>query len=165
MIILASLLSASLLSASLISFSPANPQSGTGQENTHSHDFKWQTVIEPTIDSDGLSQLRCHCGAIEATQPISGATAYVSTVRDDIENAPQSGLVEIKTEQYRCYTAKIMKTLRERPDVSLKTTFLDEDGTWKSFTIPAGQAPADEELFYGFTYLGNLYGWNEVPEE
>lgn len=153
------------LSASLISFSPANPQSGTGQEKTHSHDFKWQTVIEPTIDSDGLSQLRCHCGAIEATQPISGATAYVSTVRDDIENAPQSGLVEIKTEQYRCYTAKIMKTLRERPDVSLKTTFLDEDGTWKSFTIPAGQAPADEELFYGFTYLGNLYGWNEVPEE
>ena len=160
------------LSASLISFSPANPnpQSGTGQGNAkektpHSHDFKWQTVIEPTIDSDGLSQLRCPCGAIEATQPISGAIAYVSTVRDDIENAPQSGLVEIKTEQYRCYTAKIMKTLRERPDVSLKTTFLDEDGTWKSFTIPAGQAPADEELFYGFTYLGNLYGWNEVPEE
>lgn len=144
----------------------ASLSQGNAKEKTpHSHDFKWQTVIEPTIDSDGLSQLRCHCGAIEATQPISGATAYISTVRDDIENAPQSGLVEIKTEQYRCYTAKIMKTLRERPDVSLKTTFLDEDGTWKSFTIPAGQAPADEELFYGFTYLGNLYGWNEVPEE
>lgn len=155
------------LTVTLVSLSQGNqnPQPGTGQENTHSHDFNWQTVIEPTLNSDGLSQLRCHCGAIEATQPISGATAYVSTVRDGIENAPQSGLVEIKTEQYRCYTAKIMKTLRERPDVSLKTTFLDEDGIWKSFTIPAGQAPADEELFYGFTYLGNLYGWNEVPEE
>lgn len=143
---------------------PNTGQENTKKENTHSHDFNWQTVIEPTLNSDGLSQLRCSCGAVEASQLISAATAYVSAICTDIEEAPQGAIVEINTKQYRCYTAKIMKTLGERPDVSLQTTFLDEDGTWKSFTIPAGCAPADEELFYGFTYLGNLYGWNEVPE-
>ncbi|MBP3602690.1 MAG: hypothetical protein J6J79_00920 [Lachnospiraceae bacterium] len=154
------------LTVTLVSLSQGNqnPQPGTGQENTHSHDFNWQTVIEPTLNSDGLSQLRCPCGAVEASQPISAATAYVSAICTDLKDAPQGAIVEINTKQYRCYTAKIMKSLRERPDVSLKTTFLDIDGTWKSFTIPEGCAPADEELFYGFTYLGNLYGWNEVPE-
>lgn len=151
-----------ILSVSLNSINQGNQNQG--QENTHSHDFNWQTVIEPTLNSDGLSQLRCPCGAVEASQPISVATAYVSAICTDIKDAPQGAIVEINTKQYRCYTAKIMKSLRERPDVSLKTTFLDIDGTWKSFTIPEGCAPADEELFYGFTYLGNLYGWNEVPE-
>lgn len=72
----------------------------------------------------------------------------------------QNALVEWNSDPFRCYTRRMMEELAKRPDVSLKTTFTDTDGSRKSFTIPAGQAPADSELFYGFTYLGNLYGWN-----
>ena len=99
--------------------------------------------------------------ATDAQQPISAATAFVKEVCDAIEKAPAGETVEIETDVYTCYTAKIMEKLSTRPDIALKTTFLTEDKTWKTFTIPAGQAPAEGELFYGFTYLGILYGWGE----
>ena len=53
----------------------------------------------------------------------------------------------------------MMEELAKRPDVSLKTTYVDEEGNLRSFTIPAGQAPVEDDLFYGFVYLGNRYGW------
>ena len=77
-----------------------------------------------------------------------------------IKEAPENGTVEITTSNFSCYTSFILKELSKRPDVSLKTTFKDKDGSMKTFTIPAGQAPTDGAQFYGFTYLGNLYGWN-----
>lgn len=127
----------------------------------HIHDYNWEVVKEPTLKEEGLAQNKCICGDVNAQQPISSATAFVKAVCDAIEAAPEGATVEVETEVYACYTAKIMEKLSERTDVTFKTTFLTKDKTWKTFTIPAGMAPTDGELFYGFTYLGNLYGWGE----
>lgn len=132
----------------------------SGGDEKHTHNFQWQTVKEPTETEDGLAKNICSCGMVDGEQTISSATGYINEIRDSIEGAPEGGTVEINTEIYRCYTSKIMKALAKRGDVTLKTTYLAEDGTWKSFTIPAGSAPTDGEQFYGFTYLGNRYGWN-----
>ena len=123
----------------------------------HRHNFQWKIVKDPTLREDGLAQSVCECGVVEAQQPISAGTAFINMVRDKIEAAPEGGTVEISSELYFCYTAKIMKALQARPDVSLKTNYLTEDGTWHTFTIPAGSAPAGDTQFYGFTGLANYY--------
>ena len=127
---------------------------------SHEHSFQWVETLEATLESDGLMQHRCECGAVDDEYPISASLVYFHEYCAVIQNAPQNAVVEWNSDPFRCYTRRMMEELAKRPDVSLKTTFTDTDGSRKSFTIPAGQAPADSELFYGFTYLGNLYGWN-----
>ena len=154
-----------------------NPGSDTG-ENTpqtpstkpvkaeqpaHEHSYSWVTVQEATTGQDGIEEYRCSCGAVAERNVIPAGMAMVKDLVRQIETAPENSTVEIKTEYFTCYTAYIMNALKKRPDVSLKTTFkdYDKDGSIKTFTIPAGKVPDDNELFYGFTYLGNLYGWEE----
>lgn len=127
---------------------------------SHEHSFQWVETLEATLESDGLMQHRCECGAVDDEYRISASLVYFHKYCGAIQNAPQNAVVEWNSDPFRCYTRRMMEELAKRPDVSLKTTFTDTDGSRKSFTIPAGQAPADSELFYGFTYLGNLYGWN-----
>lgn len=127
---------------------------------SHEHSFQWVETLEATLESDGLMQYRCECGAVDDEYRISASLVYFHEYCGAIQNAPQNAVVEWNSDPFRCYTRRMMEELAKRPDVSLKTTFTDTDGSRKSFTIPAGQAPADSELFYGFTYLGNLYGWN-----
>lgn len=52
----------------------------------------------------------------------------------------------------------MVETLLSRPDVTLVVQFTDKDIT-RQFTIPAGQAPTDGADWYGYYYLGALYGW------
>lgn len=127
---------------------------------SHEHSFQWVETLEATLESDGLMQHRCECGAVDDEYRISASLVYFHKYCGAIQNAPQNAVVEWNSDPFRCYTRRMMEELAKRPDVSLKTTFTDTDGSRKSFTIPAGQAPADSELFYGFTYLGNLYGWS-----
>ena len=126
----------------------------------HEHYFEWVETIEPTETSDGLMEHKCACGAVDDSYVISGAMAFVKNIVKMIQEAPENGTVEITTDYYTCYTSYILKELIKPPDVSLKTTYKDKDGNARTFTIPAGQAPTDGAQFYGFTYLGNLYGWN-----
>ncbi|MDY3731411.1 MAG: hypothetical protein SO005_13540 [Candidatus Choladocola sp.] len=132
----------------------------TTKAEPHTHYFEWVETIEPTETSDGLMEHKCACGAVDDSYVISGAMTFVKNIVKMIKEAPENGTVEITTSNFSCYTSFILKELSKRPDVSLKTTFKDKDGNMKTFTIPAGQAPTDGAQFYGFTYLGNLYGWN-----
>ena len=131
---------------------------GTGY--SHEHYFQWVESIEPTEEHDGLMEFKCACGAVDDSYVMSGSMAFVKKVVKLIQTAPQNGTVDITTKNYSCYTAWIIEELAKRPDVSLKTTYTDAEGNVKTFTIPAGQAPTDGAEFYGFTYLGNKYGWN-----
>ena len=132
-------------------------------EEVHEHSYSWVTVQEAGAGQDGIEEYRCSCGAVAGRNVIPAGMAMVKALVRQIETVPENSTVEIKTEYFTCYTAYIMNALKKRPDVSLKTTFKDynKDGSIKTFTIPAVKAPDDEELFYGFTYLGNLYGWDE----
>ena len=134
--------------------------SDSGSSYKHEHYFEWVETIEPTETSDGLMEHKCACGAVDDSYVISGAMAFVKNIVKMIQEAPENGTVEITTDYYTCYTSYILKELIKRPDVSLKTTYKDKDGNARTFTIPAGQSPTDGAQFYGFTYLGNLYGWN-----
>lgn len=144
---------------------PQTPSSNPvkSDEPVHEHYYSWETVQEATTGQDGIEEYKCSCGAVAERNVIPAGIAMVKDLVRQIETAPENSTVEIKTEYFTCYTAYIMNELKKRPDISLKTTFkdYDKDGSIKTFTIPAGKAPDDKELFYGFTYLGNLYGWDE----
>lgn len=134
------------------------------QAPEHTHDFQWVTTIEPTETSNGLSEYKCSCGLVDGSQPISAATASVNNVVSSIRNAKDGETIVLEQDKIFCYTAYMMNELGKKQNASLKTIFTDKDGVKKSFTIPSGNVPADGELFYGFTYLGNLYGWEEVEQ-
>jgi len=130
----------------------------------HTHDFQWVTTIEPTETSNGLSEYKCSCGLVDGSQPISAATASVNNIVSSIRNAKDGETIVLEQDKIFCYTAYMMNELGKKQNASLKTIFTDKDGVKKSFTIPSGNVPADGEMFYGFTYLGNLYGWEEVEQ-
>ena len=136
--------------------STGSNQSGSG--SSHEHYYQWKETVEATATSDGLLENICACGAVSGQVVIPGAMACFRQFCERIQNAPEGSTVEWNPND-RCYTRRMMEELAKRPDITLKTTYTDTDGTVKSFTIPAGQAPTDSELFYGFVYLGNLYGW------
>ena len=132
----------------------------TGNGAGHEHYYEWVETMEPSLTEDGLMQHKCSCGAVDDQYTIPGSLAYFRMFCAAIQNAPENATVEWNPYKFRCYTRRMMEELAKRPDVTLITTYTETDGTTKSFTIPAGQALTDNEMFYGFTYLGNLYGWN-----
>ena len=140
--------------------SKSKKKDSTGTGYSHEHYFQWVESIEPTEEHDGLMEFKCACGAVDDSYVMPSSMAFVKKVVKLIQTAPQNGTVDITTKNYSCYTAWIIEELAKRPDVSLKTTYTDAEGNVKTFTIPAGQAPTDGAEFYGFTYLGNKYGWN-----
>lgn len=124
----------------------------------HVHRYEWVTTIEPTEAADGRCEYRCECGSVTASQVIPYLSVLVDKIISDIQNAPQNGTVTISYESLRCLSKKMVETLLARPDVTLVVQFTDK-GKSHQFTIPAGQAPTDGADWYGYYYLGALYGW------
>ena len=138
---------------------------GTPQEiptsgDIHEHNFNWELTLEPTETTDGRYDYRCECGYAEGSQPVSFLKVIVDNIIKSIENAPAEGTVIIENKFLRCLTDEIMEALIKRPDVSLEVRFTDQDVPYK-FIIPAGQYPKERSEWYGYYYLGSIYGWKE----
>ena len=43
---------------------------------SHEHSFQWVETLEATLESDGLMQHRCECGAVDDEYPISASLVY-----------------------------------------------------------------------------------------
>lgn len=125
---------------------------------SHQHVCTWKITTMPTEEKDGLASYICECGHVEMTQPVSSAYYFIMTTLEAIETAPENGTAIVTPKIYRTYTDKIMEALAARPDVTLKTVYL-EDGIEKGFSLTAADVKAENTKYYGFTYLGNKYGW------
>ena len=140
---------------------PDNNNQNTSQ-NSHSHNFQWTVIKEATEKTDGCTALMCEgCGRIEAKQPISFFNNIIYNVREEIKNAPENGTVTIDNEFLRCFSDEMVEELLARPDVTVVVNFTDKDVNY-SFTIPAGKAPTDGQEWYGYYYLGSVYGWTLI---
>lgn len=132
------------------------------EKYTHTHNFQWTVIEEATEKVDGLTALMCEgCGQIEATQPISLYNNVIYNVTKDIKNAPENGTVTIENEFLRCFSDEMVEDILARPDVTVIVNFTDK-GVNYSFTIPAGKAPTDGQEWYGYYYLGSVYGWTLI---
>lgn len=146
---------------------PGNNNQSTSENtktNTHIHNFQWTVIKEATEKTDGCTALMCEgCGHIEAKQPISFFNNIIYNVREEIKNAPGNGIVTIDNEFLRCFSDEMVEELLDRPDVTVVVNFTDKDVNY-SFTIPAGKAPTDGQEWYGYYYLGSVYGWTLVED-
>lgn len=158
---------------------PSNPNPGDSSENTqqpdnnqgtgenkktytHTHNFQWVVTKQPTEKTDGCNSLMCEgCGAVEATQPISYFNNITNNVIKEIKEAPEKGTVTIDDEFLRCFSNEMVEELLARPDLTVVVNFMDK-GVNYSFTIPAGKAPTDGQEWYGYYYLGSVYGWTSI---
>lgn len=132
------------------------------EKYTHTHNFQWTVIEEATEKVDGLTALMCEgCGQIEATQSISLYNNVIYNVTKDIKNAPENGTVIIENEFLRCFSDEMVEDILARPDVTVIVNFTDK-GVNYSFTIPAGKAPTDGQEWYGYYYLGSVYGWTLI---
>ena len=140
---------------------PDNNNQNTSQ-NGHSHNFQWTVIKEATEKTDGCTALMCEgCGQVEATQPISYFNNIIYNVMAEIKDAPVNGTVTIDDEFLRCFSNEMVEEILARPDVTVVVNFTDKDVNY-SFTIPAGKAPTDGQEWYGYYYLGSVYGWTLV---
>ena len=144
----------------------------------HNHSYHWDVTRAETESQDGEEVYICDCGHIEATRVISAYGLWLDSVEQQILNAEENAVVEIKTEIWNTYNKDIMSALSERSDVTLVTTFgAGEDAI--TFTIPAGActliedeatalagsvdeatgvAPATEETqWFGYQFLSGAY--------
>lgn len=124
----------------------------------HTHDYKWEISLMPTEERDGWCDYRCECGSVTARQPISMFYVIIRNIIEKIEEAPVNGTVTVNNKYLRCLTDEIVEALLARPDVTLDVKFIDKEVPLH-FTIPAGMAPVDGEDWYGYYYLGTVYGW------
>lgn len=111
---------------------------------SHEHSFEWKVINQATDSQDGLEAYMCSCGNIEATRVISAYGLWLDSVEQQILNAEENAVVEIKTEIWNTYSKDIMDALIERSDVTLVTTFgAGEEAV--TFTIPAGACTLIED--------------------
>ena len=103
---------------------------------------------------------------------------WLDSVEEQILNAEENAVVEIKTEIWNTYNKDIMNALTERSDVTLVTTFgAGEEAI--TFTIPAGActmiedektalvgsvedatnatASVEETQWFGYQFLAGVY--------
>ena len=134
------------------------------KDPNHIHNFKWVAKMNESESAEGTTNYMCvECGKIWYYRPIDPYYALVGDVAHRIETAPEGAMVDVKTSLFISFNEEVMEALKERPDVSVCVSFLDQQykGNRMCFIIPAGEdtiSLLDENGYAGFMFLGGKYG-------
>ena len=143
--------------------SPSKKNDSKEEEKQHTHHYVWET-IEATENSDGELRYKCDiCGDNQTRVPITAYYVFNKNTSEKIRKAGQGATVKIETSRWISFHKMVMEALAERPDVTLRISFLDEEykGNRVTVTIPAGTdtlSLVDENGFVGFLYLAGKFG-------
>ena len=142
----------------------------TSQSNesdpNHTHSYTWKISKEPTATSDGEEIYVCECGHIAQTNVLPGSAAFEADIIAKIKKAPANGIVTIETRIWNSLSKDVRDALVERPDVTLKISFLSEGykGIPLKVTIPTGidrYALWDEKGWLGLCRAGSTLGYDQ----
>ena len=142
----------------------------TSQSNesdpNHTHSYTWKISKEPTATSDGEEIYVCECGHIAQINILPGSAAFETDMIAKIKKAPVNGIVTIETRIWNSLSKDVRDALVERPDVTLKISFLSEGykGIPLKVTIPTGidrYALWDENGWLGLCRAGSTLGYDK----
>ncbi len=142
----------------------------TSQSNesdpNHTHSYTWKVSKEPTATSDGEEIYVCECGHIAQINILPGSAAFEADIIAKIKKAPVNGIVTIETRIWNSLSKNVRDALVERPDVTLKISFLSEGykGIPLKVTIPTGidrYALWDEKGWLGLCRAGSTLGYDQ----
>ena len=133
--------------------------------SSHTHSYSWVVTKSPTSTSDGEEAYMCSCGDVAKTDVIAAISVFEEETIKKIKNAPANGVVEVETRLFNSFGIGVRDALAERPDVTLKVTFLSEGykGQLLKVTIPAGidrKALFDEKGWLGLCRAGSTLGYD-----
>ncbi len=134
--------------------------------SSHTHSYSWVVTKSPTSTSDGEEAYMCSCGEIERTSILPAISAFEEETINKIKNAPANAVIEVETRLFNSFGIGVRDALAERPDVTLKVTFLSEGykGQLLKVTIPAGidrKALFDEKGWLGLCRAGSTLGYDK----
>ena len=134
--------------------------------DNHTHSYTWKISKEPTATSDGEEIYVCECGHIAQINILPGSAAFEADIIAKIKKAPVNGIVTIETRIWNSLSKNVRDALVERPDVTLKISFLSEGykGIPLKVTIPTGidrYALWDENGWLGLCRAGSTLGYDK----
>ncbi len=128
----------------------------------HTHNFQWQTITEPTKDSDGLEGEVCSCGAMRNTQPLSAfGYALNNYAVPMINNAKPGQTITFEFGEWNSFPKSFMAKLVDKSAQNVTFVFKYKwNHETQTITIPAG-TPIDLNFdWYGPAKMAELYGNN-----
>ncbi|MBO5504556.1 MAG: hypothetical protein J5969_08770 [Lachnospiraceae bacterium] len=143
---------------------PAEPETTGRVSQPHSHSYVWRTEREPSETEDGEMIYVCsQCGHIQYRVPVSAYYQFCRNTAERIQKAQPGAVIEVRTSLWISFHKIVLQALEERPDVTLKVSFLENEfrGRRLNMTIPAGTKAmsfADENGYAGFLFLAKQFG-------
>ena len=129
---------------------------------THEHNFQWQTITEPTKDTDGLEGEVCSCGATRNTQPLSAFGFILNDYAPSLVKAAKPGqTVTFEFGEWNSFPKEFMAKLVDKSAQNVTFVFhYNWNHVKQEITIPAG-TPIDLNFdWYGPAKMAELYGNN-----
>lgn len=125
--------------------------------SSHTHNYEWNTLVDPTTEQDGVEAYICSCGDIQATQPISAAHNILKSNADAVKNAKAGATVVVELGRLNSLPKWFVTKLVERDDlnVTLKITYNHQNYTLE---IPKTATIEDESIeWYGPLKLLSMF--------
>lgn len=128
----------------------------------HTHNYVWQTIVEPTKDQDGLECEYCVCGATRNIQRISALgftlTEYATPM---VVNAKPGQTVEIDFGELNSFPKSFMEKVAVKTQQNVSFGFhYNWNHVGQEIKIPAGTEVDTDFDWYGPAKMAELYGAN-----
>ncbi len=128
----------------------------------HTHDYHWQTIVEPTKDQDGLESEVCVCGATRNIQRISALgftlTEYATPM---VVNAIPGQTVEMEFGELNSFPKSFMEKVAVKTQQNVSFGFhYNWNHVGQEIRIPAGTEVDTNFDWYGPAKMAELYGAN-----
>lgn len=128
----------------------------------HTHDYHWQTIVEPTKDQDGLESEVCVCGA---TRNIQRLPAFGYTLQEYatpmVVNAKPGQTVEMDFGELNSFPKSFMEKVAVKTQQNVSFGFhYHWNHVGQEIKIPAGTKVDTNFDWYGPAKMQELYGQN-----
>ena len=133
---------------------PETDSTSTKTATLCSHDYQWETNIEPTTTTDGEEVLKCaKCGNIIQRQTISHYSTYLQSCLDKVKNAKTGDTVVISDKEWNSYPKALIEAIAARPDLTVKIQFPNEKHLMYELTISPNQTVDTSCDYYGYAKM------------
>ena len=143
-------------------FCSNSPSTSEPATPAHIHDFKWQTITEPTKDADGLEGEVCSCGAMRNTQPISAMAYVINEYATQMIKAAKPGQkITLEFGEFNSFPRYMMEKIAARMNENITFVFkFKQNKKMQTITIEPGTTIDLQYDWYGPDKMAELYGAN-----
>ena len=141
---------------------PDDPTPSGSSSPAHVHSFQWQTITEPTKDTDGLEGEVCSCGATRNTQKLSAYGYALNQYATPMINAAKAGqTITFELGEWNSFPKAFMEKIAAKSMEGVTFVFHYKwNHVKQEITIPFGTAVDTQFDWYGPAKMAELYGAN-----